>query len=222
MTSPALELLLVQAAAITSPVGRGLTERETQIIASIFGQGIDASRIRIVRAPVANAPTTLGNQIRVASDLLQDTEEWLSTLVHETAHVWQYQTRGTGYITDSVYHQLTAASDTGTRNAAYFNYRLEEKKSIYDYPAEEQAQIIEDYYDITVRYTGVSNTPDWVTLRRQDLPLYEALIRGVRQSTPLAETAIYERNLMRLPGGQVVDPQRAPDLNIVPLLRIEF
>ena len=221
VTSPAIEQLLIQAAALTSPRGRELTGKESRVLAEIFGPSVDLSRIRIVTAMLANAPTTLANQIRVSSSTSQSDAEWLSTLVHETTHVWQYQTRGSSYITDSIYHQASAASATGTRNAAYFNYTLETGRSIYDYPAEEEAQIVEDYYDITVRYAGAGQLPDWVLFRRRDIARYEDLINQVRRAIPMPESAIYERSLMGPRGAGFTDPGRDPT-GVVPFLQIKF
>lgn len=224
VTSPLIEGLLIMAGQIESPMGVPLVPEEMNTIQNIFQGSVDASRIRLVRTSIANAPTTLGNQIRIAPDQKTNTSDWLSTLVHETTHVWQYQTQGTRYITDSIYHQLRAKRLMGTRNGAYYNYRLAKGTPFSAYSAEEQAQIVEDYYDITVLYAKMTNPPEWVGVRKPDLPLYEALITELRSAIPLPEDAIYQRNLMTLPLDQrfpVTDSPYGP-ASVVPLLRVEF
>jgi hypothetical protein len=225
LTSPAFERLVLQLAAVTSPIGRGLYSEERRLVQEVFGHSIDITRVRIVEARIANAPTTLGSQIRIAPGFTFTSSADRGTLIHEMAHVWQYQTRGTSYISDSIYHQMSHALATGDRNAAYFNYRLGREKTIHDYPAEEQAQIIQDYYEISVRYKGSTNPPTWVQQRQPDLSIYEVLIQQVRQALPLPETAIYERSLMTLPGAGVAPPHpwdREGMRPIVPLLEYRF
>ncbi|MGH9405565.1 MAG: hypothetical protein ACRD3D_06985 [Terriglobia bacterium] len=224
VTSPLLEGLLVMAGQIDGLDGVPLTPPELEVIKKIFATSVDASRIRLLRTGIANAPTTLGNQIRIAPNQRTDTPDWLSTLVHETTHVWQYQTRGTNYITDSIYHQLRAQVAMGTRSGAYFNYRLTKGSSFSDYSAEEQAQIVEDYYDITVLYAGKSGTPRWVDVRRPDLPLYQALILQLRSAIPMPDNEIYQRNLMSLPLDQRFPGASSPygAISVVPLIKITF
>src|SRR5262249_21949071 len=152
---------------------------------------------RIVDASIANAPTTLGNQIRVRPGFSFSSEEGKSTLIHETGHVWQYQTQGTRYITCAVYHQIEANIKTGTRNAAYMNYKLDEKSKISDFPAEEQATIIQDYYEITVRYKDSPVPPDWVKMRQKNLSDYERLIKAVQSYRPMPQQQIYTDSLMQ-------------------------
>lgn len=224
LTSPAFERLVLQLGASTNPLGRGLYPQELQLVQDVFGHSVDAARVRIVEAYIANTPTTLGSQIRVAPGFTFISGIGKGILIHEIAHVWQYQTRGTSYISDAVYHQARNAIATGDRGAAYFNYRLAQGKSINDYPAEEQAQIIQDYYEITVRYRHTGPPPVWVQQRQSDLALYEDLMRQVRQAMPLSEMALYERSLMTVPGEGVTlpHPWEESGYPLVPLLEYRF
>ena len=134
----------------------------------------------MVETRIANAPTTLGNQIRIAPGRSMATEEGKSILVHECTHVWQYQTQGTRYITCSLAHQAAAAASAGTRNAAYFNYQLNERSRFGNFPAEEQAQIVQDYYDMQYRYSGprAAAPPSWVRQRRLGMRHYDVQMIG--------------------------------------------
>lgn len=138
-----LEALATQFAGALSSDTRALTTDERADATEVFGGSLDLDSVRIVRASVANAPTTLGNTIRIPRAGGLDR----AVLIHELAHVWQYQTKGTAYISDSAWHQVGALLATGSRNAAY---DLTEEdlsaESIHDLPAEKQAVIIESWF----------------------------------------------------------------------------
>jgi hypothetical protein len=226
LSSPAIEHILIQAAMLSSPFGRKLSSQEIELIKSIFGESVDTARIRIVEASIANAPTTLGNQIRVRPGYSFGSEEGQSTLIHETAHVWQYQTQGTRYITCAIYHQVKADIKTGTRNAAYMNYKLNSRSKISNFPAEEQAQIIQDYYEIlraneiTVRKDGGAPMDMWVKMRQKNLPDYERLIKEVRTYRPMPQQQIYVDSLMKEPGGRYLPPSSSDETRTLPLMPI--
>jgi hypothetical protein len=226
LSFPAVEQVLLQAAMLSSPFGRPLTATERTLLESVYGQAVDLSRIRIVETSIAAAPTTLGNQIRATPGFSFDTEEGKATLVHETGHVWQYQTKGTRYITCALVHQAGAAIATGSRNAAYMAYTLDDKRSIHDYPAEEQAMIIEDYYNLGFRYVGPrADLPSWVGQRMPDFDKYKRLVEEVRRSRPKAQTEIYTDSLMQQPRQDILPPPSDPQQRFVPLvpfLRIDF
>ncbi len=208
-SSPALEFAAIQLSAITSPIGRPLTPTERSIIDDIFQSAVDAGRVRITETHILNAPTTLGNQIRVPHGW-DFKDKRRAVLVHEFAHIWQYQTQGTAYISDSVYHNASGQIATGDRNVAYMNYQLKIGSNITDFSAEEQATIVGDYYEITRIYGEDKNPPAWVGVRSPDLPIYETLIKQVRSGVSRSDTKIYTDSLMFQPDG------RMPDLNTRP------
>ncbi len=223
VTSPALEWAAIQLGAVVNPLGRPLYLWESKLITDIFQSGVDATRIRIVETRLLNAPTTLGNQIRVSPGWSFEQDK-RPVLVHEVAHVWQYQTQGTRYITDSVYHNASGQIATGNRNVAYMNYRLREGVNLVDFTAEEQATIVGDYYELTHIYKNVANPPAWVRLRAPDLPIYERLIGQVRATTPRSDTVIYQEGLMNQPRpGFEFRPPGAPELApTMPVLEIRW
>ena len=223
-SSPALEFAAIQLSAITSPIGRALTPTERGIVDDIFQSAIDAGRVRITETHILNAPTTLGNQIRVPYG-------WdfsgvrRAVLVHEFAHIWQYQTQGTGYITDSVYHNVSGQIATGNRNVAYMNYQLKKGSSLTDFTAEEQATIVGDYYEITRIYAGDKNPPAWVGIRSPDLPIYERMIQQVRGATPRSDAKIYSDSLMFQPDNRMPDMGTRPGEGFsptIPLIKWKF
>jgi hypothetical protein len=222
ITSPVLEWSAIQLAAITSPFGRPLLDWEFDIINDIHQGGVDASRIRIVETRILNAPTTLGNQIRVPPGWSFDGDN-KPVLVHEVTHVWQYQTRGTEYITDSVYHNASGQIATGNRNVAYMNYRLQQGSTMSDFTAEEQATIVGDYYEMTRIHKNDTRPLAWIQLRSPDLPIYERLIAEVRSAIPRTESVVYQQSLMQPPPGPDLSGPGSPQfMPAMPLIQIRF
>jgi hypothetical protein len=160
---PSLEVASMQYGGTLGRSGVPLTEREIGIARPIFGNSINFDEVRVVVTSVIAAPTTLGNNIRTPH---RNMEDWV--LIHELTHVWQYQTQGTRYISSSACAQLIAAIASGDRNAAY-EYRPGQR-SIYDYPAEQQAHIVEDYF----KNPGLASDEN-----------YQRYIRQVRTARPV-------------------------------------
>jgi hypothetical protein len=222
VSSPVLEWSAIQLSAATN-IGRGLYQWEIDEVQDMFRGALDTGRIRVVETTILNAPTTLGSQIRVPHGWSFDQGN-KPVLVHECTHVWQYQTRGTSYITDSVYHNASGQIATGDRNVAYMNYQLSAKSTMWDFSAEEQATIVGDYYELTKIYQNTQTPPAWVVARRPDLPIYERLIEQVRSTTPLPDVTIYQRSLMNQPspGFDFNTPGSQGFAPVMPLLEFRF
>ncbi len=188
---------------------RWLTQTEKKLAQPIFQSSVNLESVQIIETRVVNAPTTLGNNIRVGPGQSMNN----ATLIHELTHVWQYQTQGNRYISDSLYHQTAAIVQTGSRSAAY-KLVIIPKQSFYRYTAEQQAMIVENYF----RYPKKRHNPD-----------YARLIREVRQARPTMtrpkryyETLYGQRN-QQLEGFQ--DTMQTNQLRTdqtVWLLRLEF
>jgi len=203
---PTLEIFSALSGGALATRGTPLTSRETAIASSIFGSSIDLSAVRIVQTHVANAPTTLGNYIRVPPGYSMPDR----ILIHELAHIWQFQTRGTRYISDSVWHQTTAWLTRGGRGAAY-NYTIVPGQSIDSYPAEHQASIVEDYF----AYPHLRTDPE-----------YQRLIAEVRAARPISLALRLEEAAGILGRPEIPSPTgelpRAEGGGGVPLIRVEF
>jgi hypothetical protein len=171
---PTLELYSALHGGSLSLGGRPLAGIERKEAEFIFGASVDLDKVRIVRAVVANAPTTLGNYIRVPMNGFVDYQ----TLIHELAHIWQYQTMGTQYISDSICHQLGARVATGSRDAAYEVTDADLRaSSISTLPAEKQAVIVETYF----ANPAIRSDPN-----------YQRFMKEVRGARPLPESLILE------------------------------
>ncbi len=189
--------------------GRPLYRDERTDAEFIFGSSIDLDKVRVVHAVVANAPTTLGNFIRIPMNGSIDRR----TLIHELAHIWQYQTKGTAYISDSLFHQVAAAVTTGSRSGAYAVTEADMRvSSINSLPAEKQAVIVETFYAVPTVRTEAD---------------YMRFINQVRSARPLPESIILEEAAFGPGGGRrdmFEDPTRpgGASQGTVPILRIEF
>ncbi len=174
---PALEILGMQYGGAFSSNTQPLSTSQISLARPIFGSSINYLAVRIVETPIINAPTTLGNNIRIAPNSGINNR----TLIHELAHIWQYQTKGNAYISDSAFHQVVATVATGDRNAAY-SYQIVPGQSIHNYTAEQQAMIVEHYY---VNANNERENAD-----------YQRMIAEVQSSTPsLTDLERYEESL---------------------------
>jgi hypothetical protein len=199
---PMLEEFAIQARDLLSHSARSLNPEEKRLLLTIFGSSINLEMVQIVATEVGSKgrPYTLGTTIRIPDGTYFDAP----TLVHEMTHVWQYQTQGTRYISDSVLHQLTTDA---------YAVKLVPGQSFRDYTAEQQAMIVQHYYE---KYpVGWNVDPDVVRM-----------IGEVRCARPLSASQIQQetwfgpnRNMLENtvpPGVQKPPPQT------VPLIRIEF
>lgn len=206
---PTLELYSALHGGSLALKGRPLTLKERKDAEFVFKASIDLDKVRVVNALVANAPTTLGNYIRVG----MDGKVSRTTMIHELAHIWQYQTKGTSYISNSLCAQVTATVKKGTRNAAYTVTKEDLKKanSIHDLPAEKQAVVIETYFAHPSVRTDAK---------------YKKFINEVQSARPLPEALILEEaafgpNI----GKSILDSPNYKGQDAtgtVPLIRLEF
>lgn len=213
---PALEVFAQQAGTISAALSdsiRPLTEPERKIAEFVFETSLRLDEIRIEEeALIANAPTTLGNVIRLSKGYTMSD----ATLVHELTHVWQFQNKGTGYISNSVINQVAGMIGSGDRNAAYV-VTIEQGKSFSSYSAEHQATIVEDWY----AKANLRNDPE-----------YQRLIAEVRGAMPPVQLDLTQTYTETMYGTQtendrlqdMMQPDFMRDVPDVPgnILRIEF
>jgi len=177
---PSLEVAALREQGAFGSRGYPLSRGEISDAQTIFGSSIDLAHVRIVYSPIISAPTTLGNTIRVPPGYSIPRR----VLIHELTHIWQFQTQGSGYISDSAFHQLAAFLTRGDRGAAY-DYQIVHGKSFHDYTAEQQASIVEDYF----AYPSLQTNPE-----------YQRLISQVRTASPIvAPPAFFEEQAAGLP-----------------------
>lgn len=188
---------------------RPLTESEKDLARPIFQSSINLEKVRVIKTDIINAPTTLGNNIRVSpGNSMSD-----ATLIHELTHIWQFQTQGNRYISNSLYHQCKAIIKHGDRNAAY-EVKIALGKSFYSYTAEQQAVIIEQYF--LNRYNERANNE------------YKRMLKEVRSAKPtISDESRYMESLY---GGrnwyqeQLREdrPERIRFDRVIPVFRLEW
>jgi hypothetical protein len=150
---------------------RSLSAAELAMAAAIFGTSLDCRPVRLTRDSLLSvgAPKALCNTIHLRSDwghfvgdTLTLTAEGRATLVHELAHVWQYQSGGLAYIPASLSAQLLAWARTGSRAGAYrWREALDAGRPWAAWNPEQQAQAIEAWAVATWRIeAGVGGAMD--------------------------------------------------------------
>ncbi len=183
---------------------RPLVSQERKLLLDIFGDSINLDSVEIAHTRLISKSTaayTMGNKILIPSGTTIDA----STLVHEMTHVWQFQTMGTRYISDSALHQMSQGSGA-------YDVVLVGGQSLYAYAAEQQAVIVQRYYD---NPSGWRLNPDVVRM-----------ISEVRRARPLSSTEIDQETWFGPNRPGWLDPSpgsSAPQtMQTVPLIRIEF
>ncbi|MDQ2747888.1 MAG: DUF4157 domain-containing protein [Acidobacteriota bacterium] len=136
-------------------IGRPLNASEKQILTSVFGSSVEYDAIRIKEgyafiwnAGLDNGITlrnnqraiTFGNTIYMKNSI-PGTPPFLSTLVHETTHVWQNQNGGTDYMLEALYAQSPLGGGYG-----YYEDVTKNNKNWAMLSPEQQGQLIQDAY----------------------------------------------------------------------------
>ena len=119
---------------------RGLTEAEAALLTTVYRGSVELSAIRLVpgRSGVfglSDRPFTLGATIYLKAPALRD-----DILVHECAHVWQFQHLGPRYAFDAVWAQLR-------RGKSAYDWAAELRRGRQhwrDFNREAQAEFLQD------------------------------------------------------------------------------
>jgi hypothetical protein len=177
--------------------GRTLDEAEMHELREIFGDSVALERVRITRDDPMSfvAPKTIRDTVHLRSDwgLFQGNGMALSNrgrsiLVHEVAHVWQYQNGGLAYIPASLWAQHLSFLRSGSRGGAYRWERAARAELPWArWNPEQQAQGIQDLRDARLRLAA--GRPKEGDLRR------------VARLSPLLEELRAGRGAPRLFGG---------------------
>lgn len=152
---------------------RSLNEPEINYAKDVYHDSLDYSVITITRGSLMStgAPRTIGNTIHFTDDYyvgdtMDLTEAGKLTLIHEMAHVWQYQHTGWTYAPKALWAQAKAWWHTGSRNAAYDWRSLHNAGTPWaDWNPEAQAEAVEDYNEALRKgMEGTATPEDYETL----------------------------------------------------------
>jgi hypothetical protein len=224
---PTLEVFALENAGALQTVGRSLTLDERAKARQMFGYSICYEPIRVISAPVVNAPTTLGNYIRVrpSATLTLNTE----ILMHELTHVWQFQTRGMRYLTNSICHQVAAISDSGGRDAAYrlTAADIASAKELDHLPAEQQAMLVEYWFvgasiPLSAQNVGMQ-TAKSSRIAIRNIAEAKMMVAQLRAARPLPlGFALEEAAWGTTMTSRRTQPPTSYDADEVPLMRFPF
>lgn len=144
---------------------RPLTEREINLASSIFGESLAYKRVRVDERAYLGPRT--GNFCYVSGYTINSWGAMSDAiLIHELTHVWQYQHLGIVYIPRALAAQYSSEGyDYGgvkaLREAIVIN------KTLLDFNYEQQADIIEDYFRLSM---GIR--PSWGNGTADNLEVY--------------------------------------------------
>ncbi len=119
---------------------RGLTAAEAALLTDVYRDSVDLAAVRLVpgRAGVFSTnqrPFTLGSTIYLKKDTLPE-----HVLVHECAHVWQYQHLGPRYAFDAVWAQWRVKPDA----YAWTDELGRGRRHWHEFNREAQAEFLQD------------------------------------------------------------------------------
>lgn len=195
---------------------RPLTQREVEVAKSVFGDSINYDMVRIdewsFSIPIlkdvrgGNDPFTTLHTINTWGPMEDH------TLIHELAHVWQYENRGARYIPEALDGQTDprilgiyppgidppGKSGYDYGGATELQTRKDSGQSITTFNLEQQAKIVEHYFEI-----------------RQDLNLNNDLYLSLYADFVQEVSTLSENQLAKLPtdSGNTLSTARNLDLS---------
>ncbi len=128
---------------------RGLTAEEKSALRAVYGDSIDYDKVVVREGDIGlfnrdDRPLVLGNTILVPEGRLDDATGQVrpDDLIHEAAHLWQFQHGGIDYIKESLQDQGTQGS-----GAYEFEEDVLAGKPWDELGPEQQAHLIETAYE---------------------------------------------------------------------------
>jgi hypothetical protein len=148
---------------------RPLTNEEITTAKTIFGSSLQYNLIRI--DDEARIMTKDKGIIYVGFNTINSWGAIREDIfIHELVHVWQYQHFGAGYITNALKAQVSEAG---------YNYAYTEgwykKKTIHDFNAEQQADLVQDFYRLKNGFSA-----QWQLEKGVQLTDYQHFIDEIR------------------------------------------
>jgi Subtilase family len=198
---------------LMKPNTRALTSEEIETARSVFGDSINYNLVRVDEWSLLvlgrrlvtggdDAPFTLFNTINSVGNIGKE------ILIHELTHVWQYQHIGSIYAAEALGAQITEGRDGAYdyKGVPGLLEKMANGQGITSFNAEQQAEIVEDYYYTKTNRDGSGN------LYQDDdiyLSLYAHFVKEV--------STLPENQLSMLPtdSGDTLGTARNLDLSIL-------
>jgi hypothetical protein len=172
-------------------VQRPLDPSEIAAAREVFGDSLDYGQLFITRHSViafGNTSRTLGNEINLDESCFDQnlppgtlvlSDAGRDTLIHEMTHAWQFQHSGLSYIPEALIAQWEAATESGSRDAAYDYQELLDGKVPFDrWNPEQQAQFVQEFNQSLQRMKAGTPFPKDALLLQQAEPYIEQIRRG--------------------------------------------
>ncbi len=149
---------------------RSLTDEETRLAQTIFGNTIDYKRVRLDERAVIGCRR--GNFAYVGFQVINS---WgplsAAHFIHEMVHIWQFQHYGAGYIACALWAQRTPQGyDYGGIKA--LSAAAENDQGLEAFNYEQQGDVVADYFRLL---NGAA--PRWCEKQPEYLPFFEKVIR---------------------------------------------
>jgi hypothetical protein len=167
---------------------RPLLPSERDLLRRVYRDSLLLRNIRICPGVagifgLSDAPFTLGNTI-----YLRNSAPIGSLLVHEAAHVWQFQNLGSHYTVDALW-----AMATDGRNEAYdWKKQLALGKQTWiEFNAESQAALVEDIWESGRRYSDVFDADG------NRMPLQVGASGDFYENEPVGNDVVFEASTSR-------------------------
>lgn len=132
-------------------ITRTLTKKEAAEMREVFGDSIDYEKIRVHSAgylPFSRKMSAPNGDIFAGGFYAHDlTGNGCDCIVHEGAHIWQYQNGVLNPVISAIVEQYNWSFDYQSS----YHYVLDPKNDLTDYGLEQQAQIIEESHALEKR-----------------------------------------------------------------------
>lgn len=132
--------------------GRALTPGEIKLAKLVYKTSLDYTKVKIHDKPYIpfqpkDSGMTPNGEIYMSgtaykADYSAEDLRTRSFFIHEMAHVWQYQTGVLNPIVSAIREQIRHLGDYSKA----YKFKLDPAKDLTDYGMEQQAEILESYY----------------------------------------------------------------------------
>src|SRR5262245_52979446 len=178
---------------------RALTAGERALLAPIFRDSIDYDKVRVIHAAFPFQPAgvymTPRGHIYAPGDLFRDdfSTSNAAVFVHEMTHVWQFE-NGMDLIAQGL---AEFAKYNGAYEKAYAYTLAATGRDLVDYGMEQQASIVEDYFELSVRHSAPHQLQNEVAPAERER-LYAAVLAkflgNARYARALSARDVVERH----------------------------
>ncbi len=143
-------------------ISRKLTAGEIFLVQEVFKSSVNTSLVRVINKKFIpfqpkNTGITPNGKIYAAGvyrdDFSKQAQIYTSWFIHEMTHVWQKQNR----VLNPMWRAIGARFRHPFNYDKNYWYKLDANKDLLKYKVEQQAQIVQDYFQIFHQHRGPSD-----------------------------------------------------------------